>query len=132
MDQTSKSRVLVVDDEPDLAGPLAVLLEGEGYAVETAENGEVAWSILRTRAFGLVLCDMQMPVLDGVGLFKRVAADPAVAPTPFLFMSAMSRANVTRFLGGAYPFVQKPFRIDDLFDAVRTHIRGADDDHRDR
>jgi len=132
MDETSKWRVLVVDDEPDLAGPLAALLEGEGYAVETADNGEVAWSLLRTRPFDLVVCDMQMPVLDGIGLMKLVAADPAVARTPFVFMSAMSRANVTRLLGGAYPFVQKPFRIDDLFEAVRTNIRGADDDDTDR
>ena len=76
-----KCRILVVDDDPFVAEMLAVILDAEGYMVETAENGEDALAKFNAAPdTGLVISDMNMPGITGLELFARIrAANPAIA-----------------------------------------------------
>jgi len=77
----AKCRILVVDDDPFVAEMLAVILDAEGYEVETAENGEDALVKFNTAPdTGLVISDMNMPGMTGLELFAAIrAANPAIA-----------------------------------------------------
>ena len=86
------TRILLVEDEPDLADPLAYLLRREGYNVTTAENGE---EVLRTLSTGtrpdLVIMDVEMPVLDGLETtrcIRRKEADRSLSRMPILALTA--------------------------------------------
>ena len=91
-----EARLLVVDDEPDFAWAVAALLETEGYAVDIAENGEAAWQVLCSRRVDLVVCDLQMPVMDGVELYKRHAGDGRSGRPPFIFIELILRTRPRR------------------------------------
>ncbi len=69
-----QQRVLVIDDEPELADVMREMLEGAGYEVATAESGAVALELLATARFDLVVSDLRMPDMDGAGLWREVSA----------------------------------------------------------
>ena len=64
--------VLVVDDEPIIRSNLAEFLEQEGYAVATASTGELALQIVERQRFDVVLCDVNLPGIDGIEVLERV------------------------------------------------------------
>ncbi len=70
------NRILIVDDEPDIRETLGMLLEMEGYAVETASTGQEAIKKMSTIAPDLVLSDVMMPVMNGIEILKRIKAHP--------------------------------------------------------
>jgi PAS domain S-box-containing protein len=70
-----RAKILVVDDEPEMALTLSEILETKGHRVEIVENGRVALEKLRQNRYDLVLSDLRMPVLDGPGLYRAVAKD---------------------------------------------------------
>lgn len=119
---TPHRSVLVVDDEESVRGSLSSLLEREGYAVLTAENGEDALLVLRDRAVNVVISDNNMPGMSGVELCKRMRNEyPNVLrimltgdTDPDLAMRAINEAEV-------YRFIRKPWNNQD----VRTIVRMA-------
>ncbi|MBP6807507.1 MAG: response regulator, partial [Chromatiaceae bacterium] len=82
----SAAYILVVDDEPDIRGLVQEILEDEGYAVATAENGGAARRSLRERRPDLILLDIWMPDLDGISLLKEWSEDEGL-PCPVIMMS---------------------------------------------
>ena len=116
--QPSPIRVLVVDDDAMSLELLTVLLEGEGYAVQSAESGESALALLRQSASApdLVLADVQMPGTTGAQLARelRRVCGPA---THLLAMSGSqpARAIVSRFDG----FLLKPFKMQEVAAALK-------------
>jgi len=67
-----KIKVLLVDDEPDFTTPMAFWLEGKGYEVSVAANGERAVKLIKEDAPDIVFMDLNMPVMDGVETVKRI------------------------------------------------------------
>lgn len=113
--------ILIADDEPNIVVSLEFLLKREGYHVLTARDGQAALDIIRRDRPRLVLLDAMMPGLSGYDLCEAVRADPALAGTRILMLSARSReADQARALGaGADGFVVKPFSTRDLAERVR-------------
>ena len=73
--------ILVVDDEPLVAAIMADILGLEGYEVETAKNGREALEKIAARSYDLILSDLQMPELDGVGLYHELERQrPSLLP----------------------------------------------------
>ena len=66
--------ILIVDDEAGMRSALAALLRRDGHTIETAANGRLALDKLRAQSFDLILCDLRMPELDGIGLYHEVEA----------------------------------------------------------
>src|SRR6266851_2646170 len=118
------SRVLVVDDEPQITRVLRTVLSSQGYQVRTAAEGESALSSLNEWHPELVITDLYMPRMDGVELCRRIRA---VSNVPIIVLSVKGeeRAKVEALDSGADDYVTKPFGIDELLARVRATLRRA-------
>ncbi len=115
-------RVLVVDDEPELADLMREVLEGDGLEVATAESGAVALELLREARFDAVLCDLRMPDMDGPALWRAVRAHDANLARRMLFVSGdlLSRPAQQWLQAEGLPSLDKPFTNDELLHALRA------------
>jgi two-component system KDP operon response regulator KdpE len=117
-----KSRVLVVDDEPQITRVLRTVLTGQGYQVRTAGEGESALSDFTEWRPELVITDLFMPHMDGVELCRRIRAISTV-PIIVLSVKGEERTKVEALDSGADDYVTKPFGIDELLARVRAALR---------
>src|SRR5579872_1427181 len=117
-----KSRVLVVDDEPQITRVLRTVLTSQGYQVRTAGEGEAALSDFAEWRPELVITDLYMPHMDGVELCRRIRAISSV-PIIVLSVKGEERTKVEALDSGADDCVTKPFGIDELLARVRAALR---------
>ena len=102
---TNTIRILVADDEAYILQVVALKLRNAGYDVVTAFDGQEALGLLQTHGADLVVTDLQMPHMTGIGLARAMSADPRLANIPVMMLTARSRwprANIARV-------VHKPF-----------------------
>ena len=121
------SRVLVVEDEPDIRDLLAFHLERDGYQVTRATTGREALRQLRAAPPDLVILDLMLPKLDGLEVCRRLRADPATAALPVIMLTAKGD-EVDRVVGlemGADDYVVKPFSPKEMLARVRAVLRRA-------
>jgi PAS domain S-box-containing protein len=113
-------RILVVDDEPEIADMLAEMLRTAGHGVETAGNGRQALDRLAAAAFDLVLSDLRMPVMDGPSLHNEIKArHPAMADRIAFVTGDTLSPRLRRFLvETAVPCLEKPFTADEVLALV--------------
>src|SRR5216110_3051897 len=119
---SDKSRVLVVDDEPQITRVLRTVLSSQGYQVRTAAEGESALANFKEWRPELVITDLYMPHMDGVELCKRIRAMSNV-PIIVLSVKGEERSKVEALDSGADDYVTKPFGIDELMARVRAALR---------
>src|SRR5580704_10461558 len=117
-----RSRVLVVDDEPQITRVLRTVLTGQGYQVRTAGEGESALSDFTEWRPELVITDLFMPHMDGIELCRRIRAVSTV-PIIVLSVKGEEKAKVEALDSGADDYVTKPFGIDELLARVRAALR---------
>jgi two-component system OmpR family response regulator len=117
-------RVLIVEDEPDLLNGLARALRDEGYAVDTATNGEDGLYSAESNEYDAVVLDVMMPKLDGWEVLARLRKQKK---TPVLMLTAkdQSRDRVRGLDTGADDYVVKPFDLNELLARLRALIRRA-------
>jgi two-component system, OmpR family, alkaline phosphatase synthesis response regulator PhoP len=118
-------RILVVEDELAIAEVVSELLGDEGYQVVTAANGQEALATLPKVEPDLVLSDVMMPLLDGRGLCRALAANPAYQSIPIVLMSAAGEA-IAKNECTYNAYLHKPFELVDLLDTVERLIGGPD------
>lgn len=120
----AKKRILLVDDEESLRVGVSRALEGVGYEVETAVDGEAALAAMRDRFPDLLLLDLMMPGLDGMAVCREVRKRSDV---PILMLTARDD-DVDRILGlemGADDYLTKPFQMRELILRVAAILRRA-------
>src|SRR5436853_5353697 len=122
-----KSRVLVVDDEPQITRVLRTVLTSQGYQVQTAAEGESALSDFAEWRPELVITDLYMPHMDGIELCRRIRAISTV-PIIVLSVKGEERMKVEALDSGADDYVTKPFGIDELLARVRAALRRSNGD----
>ena len=115
-------RILVVDDEPGLRHTLTQILAGEGHDVSAAANGAAALEALQARDADLVLCDVRMPEMDGLAFLERYVARGGGALVVMMSAYGDDDAAVDAIQRGAYDFITKPFRADQVILVVRKAI----------
>jgi signal transduction histidine kinase len=122
----SSARVLVADDNNDLRTFLASLLSPH-YSVEVVANGREALAAIRARKPDLVLSDVMMPDLDGLGLVRALREDPETRTLPVILLSARAgqEASLEGLSAGADDYLAKPFTSQELLARVRTHLTMA-------
>ena len=109
-----KEKILIVDDESSLREMLAILLEREGYQIEEAANGQIALGLIQTSEFDLIISDIKMPCLGGIGLLREVREQEI--KTPMLMITGFSSTEeaVEAMKLGAYDYITKPFKNDEI------------------
>ena len=113
--------ILIVDDDQGIQGILRRILEGEGYNVETAENGLVALEKLERSKVDLILLDLMMPRMDGYAFVAEFQRRGWQASMPFIILSANIAAQVEHL--GAQSFLTKPFDIEVLLQTVSQMVQ---------
>jgi signal transduction histidine kinase len=123
----SQPTILIVEDEPHILDIVSYLLEDDGYRVLQAADGQTALRLVETHEPDLIISDVAMPGMDGFALCERVRANPRLAQTPFIFLTARgARADMRRGMGlGADDYVIKPFEPDELLTAVNVRLARA-------
>ena len=124
---TESSRILVVDDDLQIARVLKTVLESQGYAVRTAGDGVSARTLVAEWKPDLVLTDLCMPHMNGVELCRRIRV---ISRTPIIVLSVKDgeRAKVEALDAGADDYITKPFGADELLARVRAALRRAGGD----
>ena len=116
-----RRRLLLVEDEHSLRQFLGEVLARE-YQVQTALDGEQAWQAIQRERPDVVLSNVNMPVLDGPGLVRRLRASSTTLTLPVLLLSARVDSATLResSAAGANGWMQKPFRLRELLETLRT------------
>src|SRR5215467_9191807 len=117
-----RSRVLVVDDEPQITRVLRTVLTSHGYQVQTAAEGQAALTSFNEWKPELVITDLYMPHMDGLELCRRIRSMSAV-PIIVLSVKGEERTKVEALDSGADDYVTKPFGMDELLARVRALMR---------
>ena len=115
-------RILVVEDEKEIAEAIKIYLEEEGYEVIICLNSEKAISLFKQNEFQLVLLDIMMPKVDGIALARQIRKTSSV---PIIFISAKSESTdkITGLNAGADDYITKPFEPLELIARVKANIR---------
>ncbi|MEB3175753.1 MAG: response regulator transcription factor [Cyanobacteriota bacterium] len=128
-DHASKdhSRLLLVDDDPNLILLVKDYLEFQGYEVATAENGREALEILEQKVPDMIICDIMMPEMDGYALIEKIRQDSRLSWIPVMFLSAkgQSQDRVKGLNTGADVYLVKPFEPEELVAQVESSLRQA-------
>ena len=117
------ARLLVVEDDPELAVMLTELLTGEGYAVELATDGQRGLHLGLTRTFDGMLLDRGLPAIEGLDLLARLRARGRYVPTLVLSALGQPSDRVDGLDAGAEDYLGKPFDLDELLARLRALLR---------
>ncbi len=126
-------KILVVEDNKDLARLLELHLRDLTYEVDLAFDGDAGWAQITSNPYDLIILDLMLPGIDGLEICRRIRAQPTY--TPILMLTSKS-TELDRVLGleiGADDYVTKPFSIRELMARVKAIFRRIDElqsDHR--
>lgn len=121
----SKWSVLVVDDDPGLQGLFLTLLGRDGFTVECAADGRIAFDYLRRASYSVILLDLMMPDVNGFELLLRIEREsPALLPRVIVMTGAAQRILETLDISRVWGLIRKPFDIDELLRSVRACAAG--------
>jgi CheY-like chemotaxis protein len=114
------AKILVVEDDKDIRRNMQKLLESEGYAVELAENGQVALDSLQTATElpAVIILDLMMPVMDGFQFRDRQERDVRLAAIPVVIMTADGHIDEKKAQAGALAGLRKPADVDEILAVI--------------
>ena len=116
------AHILVVDDDEETVTLLRELLSKEGYSVETAADGKTALDRINGRAPDLVISDIHMPDLDGMGLLAELRVRHQDVPMILMTAYGSLKTAVDGLRSGAFDYLSKPFIVDDIRLVVRRAL----------
>ncbi len=119
------SRILVVDDEAAMRDLLRIVLEKERHEVLTANDGVTGLSLASSRDVDLVISDIKMPGLDGVGLLAGLRQQGHTMPVIMITAYAESESAIQAMKQGAYDYLTKPFKMDEIKLVIRRALTEA-------
>jgi two-component system OmpR family response regulator len=118
-------RILVAEDEPQLARQLASALAEAGYAVDSAADGERADFLIQTEEIDAVVLDLGLPKIDGLTLLRQWREAGLFVPVLVLTARGSWHEKVQGIDGGADDYMAKPFRMEEVLARLRALIRRA-------
>ncbi|OGL46283.1 MAG: hypothetical protein A2161_14885 [Candidatus Schekmanbacteria bacterium RBG_13_48_7] len=115
-----RKRILAVDDEPNILRSVKYYLEKAGYIIQTAANGEEALTRIQECVPDLVICDISMPKLDGMGFLKILKSKPDMSGIKVIFLTGKSSDEDLQkgWSSGADYYITKPYSVQTLLKGV--------------
>jgi len=117
---SKQAQILIVDDDEEIRSFLGMLLQEEGYAIESAEDGLAALEKLEATKPDLILLDIMMPRMDGYRFAEALRQRDLQPPIPFIVLSANLREQQAIAMG-ACSYIAKPFDLPDLLEKVEQY-----------
>ena len=117
------NKILIVDDELNMRLVLQAMLKKEGYAVTTASNGMEALKILKADQMDIVVTDLKMPKLDGMGLLGEIIRDYPSIPVIIITAHGTIATAVDALKKGAFDYITKPFEQDELKQVIQKAVK---------
>lgn len=116
----SKARILIVEDEPNIAESLSFILTRAAFEVDAVKDAAEALDRLRRQSYAALVLDIMLPGTSGFDLLRMIRADPATAALPVLVLTAKGQASDRRTAEelGASAFVTKPFSNADIVERL--------------
>ncbi|MCD6523104.1 MAG: response regulator [Candidatus Diapherotrites archaeon] len=119
--------ILIVEDEPDMARTIQIMLESEGYSTEIAENVDKAMNILKTKGADLVLLDIILPQVHGDVLLKKMQKSEKLKKVPVIVVTVVDPVTgikedmkeIKKDVG----FISKPFKKEHLLREVKQRLK---------
>lgn len=127
MSDPRKPLILVADDQDSMRSTVERVLKFEGYDTVIAGNGRVALDMLGEHKIDLVLLDINMPIIDGIGVVEEMKASPGLSAVPIIMSTgSMDASHVLRCkVLGVSDYLVKPYKIADLLKRVQTVLGRA-------
>ncbi|MCB9831769.1 MAG: response regulator transcription factor [Planctomycetes bacterium] len=126
-ERVALARILLVEDEPDIAEVIRLTLSREGYEIIWASDGDTALARLADGDIDLVLLDILLPGIDGHDVCRQIRGDSSLRHLPVIMLTSLTEeTDMVVGLGvGADDYVRKPFSAPELLARVRAHLRRA-------
>ena len=118
-------KLLIAEDEIDLAEALTAFFEKNQFTVEAVHNGADAYDYAREGGYDAVILDVMMPKMNGIEVLRRLREDGVTTPIMMLTAKAQKDDRVEGFDAGADDYLPKPFAPDELLSRVRALLRRA-------
>lgn len=120
-----KTKIMVVDDDPNIRELVRLYLEKEGFEVTCAERGDEAVKLFRATPPNLMLLDVMLPGMDGLEIVRRLRQDPMTAKLPIIMLTARQTEmdKVTALDAGADDYITKPFGVMELQARINAVLR---------
>ena len=115
--------ILVVDDKKSMREFLEIMLTKEGYKVTLAESGEDAFGILEKEIFDLIITDIRMKDIDGIGVLRKAKTEAPNTVVVLISAFATAQTAVDAMKEGAYDYIPKPFKVKDLKGVVKDALK---------
>jgi CheY-like chemotaxis protein len=125
MQNNPKLRILVIDDNASFRELLRIMLSNEGYAVEEAEDAVEGGKAVLAAQPDLVICDIDMPYMDGLELLSALRADPSIASLKVILLSGRKDIETLTKAEqlGALDYLIKPVTRERLLDSINTCLK---------
>ncbi len=119
-----KSKILLIEDDPDVLENIKLLLEEENYNIVTTTNGIDGVKAAKEELPDLIICDITMPEMNGYQVLKVLSIDPQTNSIPFIFLTAkVGLQNLRKGMEiGADDYLMKPFKINELLKAIQIRL----------
>jgi two-component system response regulator AtoC len=121
--EAAMNRILIVDDELNMRLVLQAMLKKEGYAVTTASDGLEALKIMKDNPMDIVVTDLKMPKLDGMGLLEEVIRGYPSTPVIIITAHGTIATAVDALKKGAFDYITKPFEQDELKHVIQKAVK---------
>ena len=120
--------ILIIDDEKNIKENIAEYLQNFNFKTIVAENGANGVQLAIENKPDLIVCDIDMPVLDGYEVYKQVQQMPGLALTPFIFLTGKSSSEELRtgMLLGADDYITKPFKLNDILMSINKRLEKSE------
>ena len=119
-----EKRVLLIEDEPNIIEAISFILSRDGWDVKTHSNGHDAIEAVRNRRPDLIILDVMLPGKSGFDILEDIRADPELAATPVLMLTARGQVKDREMAtkAGASRYMTKPFSNSEVLDTVRSMV----------
>ncbi len=119
------SKILIVDDEKNVAELIKYNLDIAGYETKVAYDGKSALNIVKTEKFDLIILDIMLPEIDGLSILRYIKSNEQIKNTPTIMLTAKSTGSdiVLGLEIGADDYIVKPFNINELVARVKVQLR---------